>query len=325
MLAGVAVGCRRADKNKAAAPASGTLEVASLPKAEVSIDGKVVGETPLTRTVAAGAHQIVVRSKAFLDRKAAVRVDAGQTTKLDYVLEASDPTDPLALVKLARAFEVGAWSEIGAPQAEHRGGRDEGFVTPIYPRGSVRLEDLRQYRIDVGVDFDHPGKLRFKHGSKVLFEKPFDPEELSTEAPFPAEVLKQLKPGERLTWGFYPSKGKATTTRFKVVKMDAHLAKRVARMEARLDGQPELTLCQMRAQLYLNKKLYLAAYFEGRRALELAEATRPPPPHALAVMQDAARRMHLEKTPLWDEIQGDLGRIPDRVKQRQARTGRSHH
>ncbi|MDH3591167.1 MAG: PEGA domain-containing protein [Planctomycetota bacterium] len=321
-LAAALIGCDRGDQGATEDSAtSGSIHFASLPKAEVSIDGSVVGETPLTHRIAAGSHDIVLRSDAFNDHKATVSVEAGDTTTVDPVLQASDPNDPVAIAKLAAAFEIGEWAEIEA-DVPHRGAKDAAFALPLYPRGNVRLEDLNEYRIDVGEEFETAGKLVFKRGSKMLFETAFDPEDLSTIGGIPEEVLKAVKPGTHVTWGFVPEKGKATTARFKVVRNDARLIKRMDRLEERMEGQPEVTLCQMRAQLYLNKKLYLAAYFEGRRALDLAEDDDIPPSQALAVMQSAARRMNLKKTPLWDEVQGDIERIPSRVKERRGKVKR---
>jgi len=322
-LAAALVGCGQGEqggKGKTAG-GSGTIQLASLPKAEVLIDGKLVGETPLTHSVSAGSHEIVLRSEAFVDHKETGSVDADKTWSVDCVLKASDPNDPVAIAKLAKAFEIGEWTEF-EPQVRHRGGRESSFVVALYPRGKVRLEDLSEYRIDVGDEFEAAGTLRFKRGSKVLFEAAFDPEELSTQVPVPEKVLKTLKSGAQVTWGFYPAKGKATTAKFKVVKDDPRLTKRLAKMEKRMADADEVTLCQMRAQLYLNKKLYVAAYLEARRALALAKDAETPPSQALAIMQGAAQRMNLKKTPLWDEIQGEIGRVPSRVKERRAKVRR---
>ncbi len=59
----------------------------------------------------------------------------------------------------------------------------------------------------------------------------------------------------------------------KLVKESAQLTKRVARIEKRMEGQPEVTLCQMRAQLYLNKKLLqirsMMSYYTNFSILEI--------------------------------------------------------
>lgn len=317
-LSAVLVGCR---KEEAPADARGRIELASLPKAEVSMDGKVVGETPLTLDASAGDHEVVLRTGGFDDFRQQVAVTSGETAAVDCVLTASDPNDPVAIAKLAAGFELGEWTEF-EPVVRHRGANDADFVVPGYPRGNVRLDDLSEYRIDVGEEFETGGKLVFKKGGKVLFESAFDPEELSTKSALPEDLLKSLRPGSQVTWGFYPEKGKAKTAKFKLVKDDPRIAKRVARIEKRMAGQPEVTICQLRAQLYLNKKLYTAAYLEARRAVELSNDSEVAPSQALAVMQGAAQRMKLRNTPLWNEIERDIDAVPDRVKDRREKVSK---
>ncbi|MHC4960460.1 MAG: PEGA domain-containing protein [Planctomycetota bacterium] len=311
-LALILVGCQQA-----ATQETGTIQLASLPKAEVLLDGKTVGETPLTLDAAAGDHEVVLRSDGFAEQKRKVTVAAGQTAAVECVLAASDPNDPVAIAKLAQGFELGEWSEF-APEERHRGLGDADFVVPGYPRGNVRAGDLGQYRIDVGEEFEGEGKLVFKRGKKVLYEAPFDPEELVTTTSVPKAVLDNLKPGAQVTWGFYPSEGKAVTAKFKLVRDDARIAKRLARIEKQMAGQDEVAVCQLRAQLYLNKKLYTAAYLEGARAMELSKDKEEKPSQALAVMQGAAQRMKLQKTPIWEEIEQQIIAIPKRVKDRRA-------
>ena len=91
-----------------------------------------------------------------------------------------------------------------------------------------------------------------------------------------------------------------------------------------MKGHAEVAVCQLRAQLYLNKKLYTAAYLEGRRALDVNPDKAAPPSRALAIMQSATQRMKLAKTPIWDEIERDASKTTDRVKERRKRfKGRS--
>jgi serine/threonine-protein kinase len=67
----------------ATAPGAGMLQVAVRPWAEVSLDGKLLGSTPLDRVaLSAGDHVLRIRHPAFevLERKVSVR--SGETTKL---------------------------------------------------------------------------------------------------------------------------------------------------------------------------------------------------------------------------------------------------
>jgi len=322
-LTAVLVGCQQTEtqeKQAEPAAAAGKIRLAALPNAEVSIDGKVVGETPMAVDAAAGDHEILLRSEGFEDLRRTVAVESGKTVGVDGVLIATDPTDPVAIAKLADGLEVGEMSEL-EPVVKHRGANDADFVVPGYPRGNVRMSDLASYRIDVGAEFDTAGKLMFKRGKKVLFESDFDPEELTTKTAVPQNVINELKTGAQVTWGFYPEKGKAQTAKFKVVKDDPRVQKRIDRIETRLAGQPEMAIAQLRAQVYLNKRLPTAAYLEGLKAVELAKGEEAPPSQALAVMQAALQKMKLRKTPLWDEVEEEIESVPDRVMDR--RTGRT--
>jgi len=191
--------------------------------------------------------------------------------------------------------------------------KSESLVVPGYPRGNVRVADLDKYRIDVGDKFNRAGKLVFKRGKRVLYEADFKPDERATLAALPDAVRQAAKPGALITWGFYPTKGKPKIAKFKVVKDDPRLSKRIARMEKQLKGKPEATIHQQRAQLLLNKKLYTAAYLEALRAVELnpAKASR-----ALAVMKSATQRMKLSRTPIWDEIEQGADESSKRIKAR---------
>ena len=74
----------------------------------------------------------------------------------------------------------------------------------------------------------------FKRGKKVLFEAKFDPASFSVREPIPEKVKKALKPGWHVTWGFYPKKGKPVTTKFKVVRDNPRLKKRLKQIEERM-------------------------------------------------------------------------------------------
>ena len=59
------------------------LQVAVKPWGEVSVDGKVVGTTPLDRiTLGAGAHLVRVKNPAFEPWEGRVVVRPGQTERL---------------------------------------------------------------------------------------------------------------------------------------------------------------------------------------------------------------------------------------------------
>lgn len=292
-------------------PAQAKLQLAARPAAEVQLNGKVVGKTPLTLDCEPGKHEVVLKAEGFLDYRAELEVASGATAQIDRDLVVRDATDPLVLSQVAREFEL----ELeGLDELErHRGAGDDDAVWVLYPRDNLRIDDLNKFRIDVGVEFEAEGTLEFRKGSKVLYSAAFDPEELTTVAPIPAEVVEILeKKGGTVTWGFYPKKGKAITEKFKVVKRDASLAKRLESMDKRMASQPEVVQHQLRAQLYLNKKYFVAAMNEAQLAIEKAESA----PQAVAILTAAARRMKLTKTPIWSEIMTLHDAVPQKARDR---------
>lgn len=65
------------------AAASGTVNVNALPWAEVWLDGRHIGETPLANvTASAGAHEIVLRHPELGEVRQTVSVKSGQSTRV---------------------------------------------------------------------------------------------------------------------------------------------------------------------------------------------------------------------------------------------------
>jgi serine/threonine-protein kinase len=64
-------------------PPLGLLQVAVRPWGEVSVDGKVVGTTPLDRiSIAAGVHVVRVRHPSYEAVERSITVRAGEISKL---------------------------------------------------------------------------------------------------------------------------------------------------------------------------------------------------------------------------------------------------
>lgn len=112
--------------------------------------------------------------------------------------------------------------------------------------------------------------------------------------------MRSVKAGETVTWGYFPAKGKPVTAQFTVVKEDPRLLERIAKMEKRVGDGDAYLVTTMRAQLYLNARLYYAAYAEAQRALQFGteDATQ-----AFAIIQASLRAMKLHKTALWADLQ----------------------
>ncbi len=292
---------------------SATLEVGSYPPAQVAVDGVEKGETPLKLELAPGKHTLVLRTGGFRPQNREIELDPGQRRTLDLVLIAENPSDPEALAKLAKGFEL-AMANLDEIE-RHRGAGDEQGVLPLFPRGDVRLEDLHSFRIDVGPAFEGEGTLEWEVGGKVVHTAPFDPESLETVAEIPADVKAALRRGSKASWGFVPAgKGGKVTAEFEVV--DPDLGRRMQSIEKRLRGQPPIVMQHLRAQLYLDKGLHCAAMHEAREILSKVEQSEK----ACAILQAALRAMKLTESQLWADLLGHTAKLPR--KERRERVGR---
>jgi hypothetical protein len=78
--------------------AKGTLVLdSSVPHADVTLDGEPAGQTPLTRLLKPGKHELRVSHSGFYPVQRLVTVNAGQTTRDVVRLLAIPGTEPLAL------------------------------------------------------------------------------------------------------------------------------------------------------------------------------------------------------------------------------------
>jgi hypothetical protein len=275
------------------------LTVRSFTRADVLLDGEPVGTTPVSDLeVKAGAHELKIRREGFREVSHRLDLAPAEERAVDDTLVAEDPGDPEALGVLA--------GELGLSLAEseqlerYRGRKKAGAVTALYPRRDMRLKDLDQYRIDVTADFEPGGTLEFRLGKTVLHREPFEPTTFETISRIPDSVRSALKGGKTVTWGYYPDKGRPVTAKFTIVKRDLRLQKRLDWIEKRLRDQHPLVRAQMRAQVYLDKRLYYAAYREASFVAAESEWA----PQAYAIMQAALRQMKLHKSALWVETSG---------------------
>jgi hypothetical protein len=217
-----------------------------------------------------------------------------------------DAAAPLTVASLAQELkiELTPFEEF----ERFRGGDDAPEVQLLYPREDVRAEDLDEFRVDVSSAFEPGGKLEFRQGKEVLFSSDFAPEDFTTSEEIPAEV-RSAKPGQAVTWGYFPEKGKPVTAQFTIVKEDPRLLEQIAKLEERVGTADSYLFTAMRAQLYLNKRLYYAAYKEAQQALLRGseDATQ-----AFAVIQASLRAMKLHKSALWADLRANFDGVRGR-------------
>ncbi len=315
LMIGLVVSCGTSsagpDGDSSAKRETATLSIHSTPSGAVTVDGKEVGTTPIENLpVEIGAREVVIRRDGFVEWRKSVVVAANQPNHVAKVLRAKDPADPAAFADLARSLEL------EPAELEHgetlRSSKKSVAILPLFPRGKMRPGDLDEYRIDVTEAFDAEGKIEFRIGSKVLYSVSFEPEEFVTTASIPDAVRSGSKPGQTVKWGFYPSSGRPVIASFKIAKPDRNLEKREKAIDKRMEGQADLLRDQMRAQLWLNKRLFYAAYRDAKAVVDRAESA----PQCLAIMQASLRRMDLKDCALWIEIEDEVKRLPSRYRPR---------
>ncbi|MHC5011429.1 MAG: PEGA domain-containing protein [Planctomycetota bacterium] len=185
------VGCGGND-----APA--TLDVASIPTAEVWVDGTSHGSTPATISLPAGQHDVALRREKFDPYEATLDLEPGGTTNLDAGLLASDPSDPDVVRALAEAYDIQI-PEFEAPEVTRGSGRKPAVLV-LWPQGDVRLEGLRTYALEATEEFPGDARLIFRRGRRdVLYDEPIDVPRTVKMGLIPESVLEVLKVNQRVT------------------------------------------------------------------------------------------------------------------------------
>jgi hypothetical protein len=179
-------------------------------------------------------------------------------------------------------------------------------VLVYYPRGAVRVADLREFRIDIGEDFEPAGTLQFRRGEEVLWSAEFvNPPKLWTIAAVPEEVVARVKAGDVLIWGYYPEEGEPVTEQLRVVEEPAGLRE----IDEKLAEQPEVLRRHFRAQVLRDHGLWTGAFFEAREVERLCGDR--PSARALALQREALKALGLRHSKLAREAGIRFARVPD--------------
>ncbi len=277
--------------------ATGTLNLSSLPAAEVWIDGKAMGTTPVSVALAGGAHEVVLKQAGFSEHRETVEVAPGAVSALDATLPIVDAGDPDAVRQLASAFGVTV-EPFRAPELSRGSASDRG-VALLYPRNDVRKEGLSSFRVDVTPAYDASGYLEFRKGKTSLWRTKFEPATLVTTTDVPAQVIEALKVGDTVTWGVWFDDGrKPITAQFELVNKPA-ATKKLADIAAdkRLARQPAAVRQQLEAEVLQNYRLYTEALV---RLLDLRAADKDNLMPCNGIVA-CLRRLELEDTGLYTE------------------------
>jgi len=273
------------------APAMGRLVIASVPPADVWVDGVSRGVSPVDVAIAAGSHAIRVRLGGFATHEARVEVGPGDPTGVTVRLALLDAEEREALQLLADAALPAServWVQVFEEPRPSRGGAKEETVRVVFPRGAVRPKDLARFRLEFPPGTGG-GAVEFRRGEQVLHRLLVSPADLrELEGDVPAAVRDALAAGDEVHWGFYPSAGAPRTTTFNVVEKDLHQA--MAAIGQNMAGQPAAASAHLRAQLLLNQGLFYAAHQEAERIL----AKEPGSVRAWAVVLEALEKMGVD-------------------------------
>lgn len=253
-LALLVAGCGQATDSDA------TLNITSVPQAEVFVDGVSQGTSGKAIVLAPGEHTIEVKRDRFLTHTETVTVAAGGTLEREVTLAAQDPSDPVVIAALAASEGVDV-APFVAPET-HRGSRDKRSVAVLlWPSRDVRKTGLVNYAIEADETYEGDASLEFRHGRKVLFRQAFRPESVTTVRPIPAEVLEHVKTGRKITWGLYfEDSRRPVKTSFKVVQRPK-AQRQLDRLATsrHMQRQPQITREIMAATVLENNRLYTEA------------------------------------------------------------------
>jgi hypothetical protein len=276
-----------------------TLTVVCFPEAEVAIAGHKGGSTPYKVELSPGKYELVISQAGFEDQSFPVVLKAGETRLIQRALIADGSDNPEARKRIAEAMGIALTKFAEAER--HRGAADGDPLQVLYPRGKVRIADLVFWRVDVpDYEMEVDGTIRFRRGEEVLATILFPAERTWNIEAIPAEVTKALRQGDVVTWGYYPKEGQPVTAQFEVVAE----ADRIAEVDRKLAGQPEVLQGCFRTQLFLDEGLWVAALVEAGRLAKLDPKNR----YAWGALRKAITEMGLKHTLFFSEVRDGLNR-----------------
>jgi hypothetical protein len=270
----------------------GIVRISCWPAASVEIDATPRGESPVTLRLAPGPHTLTLTLDGFEPQSESFEVEPGESPPVQRILVARSGSDVAALQQMSRALGIPI-KPLEALASERSS--DEAPVCLLWPRGEVRIEDLADWRIELGGDFDGSVRVEFRRGEDPLSTETLTPTNAVTELPIPDAVRAALRMGDRVTWSVVPEKGEPVSAEFNVSSADADLQTRLAQIAARTREQPTSVAAHLRAQVLLDAGLFVAAY---REAKSLADAD-PTDRLAWLVAQHALDGMQARGTRPW--------------------------
>jgi serine/threonine protein kinase len=188
----------------------------------------------------------------------------GQRSAIDFSLPANGRFDSEAVQRLmAWAVAHGVPMKIRLEdETSAQRAAEVADVQLLFPRGAVRREDLDTMRVDVSEAFEGGGSLVFRSGEQTLASIPFVPRGFQNRLPVPQAVRDVARVGTKMTWAYEPEHGASRKASFEIVAPD--LAPALSRIDelTSFPGRSEAMRPLLRAFLFLDHRLGVAAYRE---------------------------------------------------------------
>ncbi len=245
-------------------PTTASLTVKGPEQATVSVNHASHAVVPHQTTVAPGKVHLLLRLRGHQDRVIDdLTVEAGEEATVvatHFVIQDTSNPEVLASAAARNAWPHAAPVDPNEPlNAPRSKGNFDALL--LYPQGNVRVEDLRNLRAEVGVNFEGYGRFEFRRGDDVLWSSG-EIEMLRTHEAIPDAVRAGLKPGDVLTWGIYDEQGTPrSTTTCNVV--EGPPGEQIAKLDASLNDprapQSKDVKAYFRAQQLVNAKLFTGA------------------------------------------------------------------
>ena len=232
-----------------------TVRVESIPRAELYVNGELVGDTPQILRIEPGAQQLVFRRERFRDHEVSVDLRRGDNPPREFNLIPTSVDDPVALRELFEAADA----RIRFDPSPSRDPTPP-VAAAVYPAGAVRKQDLATLRFEIlkPTEFALEGaRLTVEVNGKRVHDGPFETNHLVTTTEFPRAALVNLAPGDRVRWGVG-----AFTADCAVVADDAALDAVLSELDTRLVGQAPEIRAALRAERLLRAGLATAAIRE---------------------------------------------------------------
>jgi hypothetical protein len=247
-----------------------TLEVESVAGAAVQVNAGAFSPAPVAVRVPPGEVAIVLRLAGHEDRHVPpFRVEAGRHYARSYEgFSIRDVDDPSVLEQAALAngwnhpLPVSPRERLSVSRSQRK-----FDVFLAFPLGTVRAADLDRYRVELGDDYEQAGHVRFLRGDEELWRSE-RARSRELDGGLPEAVRAGLRPGETITWGYYPEEGGPVVAQIVIAGADVEpslsaLDEQLTRPEA---PQPPAVRAWFRAQELIAADLPSSAVAEVERA-----------------------------------------------------------